>query len=171
MFLIAALFCGGCSEGWHCPFAPKSCPALRSVSADDLSNGKASVIGRLGKPLGTIVAIRGRALGEQNEMQKKVLPMYRVESVDGQAINPVDIQIELLPDESFSNNGSTGWIGYEDGGFEGGPRQTNGTQMPTTRSAFQARSRSFITRFHAMQSAPPEQSPSGTPNGSAGQFG
>ena len=166
MILIAALFCGGCSEGWHCPFAPKPCPAVKSVSAADLGT-KVQVIGRLGRPLGTMVTIRGQAVqpvdpNNQSSAEKVPPNLFRVQSVDGQTTTPVDIEIILPVDEKFPANGPAGWMGYEDGSFEGAPTDAANGSQPA--------SRSFITKFHALQPAAPEPAPS-APGVPPGQFG
>jgi hypothetical protein len=75
--------------------------------------------------------------------------------------------IDLPPGEKFPTTGSAGWIGYEDGGFEGAPQQA----LQVSTRPVQQQGRSFVTTFHALKMAAPEQSP-GTPvTPPAGQFG
>lgn len=173
MILVAALLCGGCSQETKCHLVPKPW-SPPSVSVDDL-NGKVSVIGRLGKALGTMVTIRGRVIqpGERNDYWSNNMAhnLIQVESVDGQAIQPMDMQIDLQPNEKFPANGEVAWIGYEDGGFEGLPPQTNKMLMSASQPVIQGRSRLFVTTFHALKPAPSEQSPGNPSTPPAGQFG
>lgn len=162
--LIVFVLSAGCSQDTQCHLVPRPWQSP-SVSVDDL-NGKVAVIGRLGKPLGTIVTIRGQLVQPQEKGEDN---LFRIESVDGQAITPINMEIVLFPGEKFPTGGEAGWIGYEDGGFEGVPQQAmpNSTSQPL----FQTRvGRAFITRFHATKPAPPEQFPS-SPNIPPGQFG
>lgn len=61
-------------------------PAVRRISADELTSGKAVVIGRLGVPLMTAVTIRGTwhrpaPLSKDNDLR------FHVEEVDGKALD------------------------------------------------------------------------------------
>jgi hypothetical protein len=172
ILLLSALLCAGCTQEWTKPhIAPQQ--SSRVISVDDL-NKNVSIIGRLGKPLGTILTIQGRPVqpGERNDYRSNNIAhnLFQVESVDGQPIPPMDIQIDLQPGEKFPASGQIGWIGYEDGGFEGIPPQANKMPISASQPHIQSRGRSFITRFHALQPAPHQQSPRNT-SLPAGQFG
>jgi hypothetical protein len=138
---------------------------MQSVSVDDL-NSNASVIGRLGKPLGTVVTIRGRAVQNGPETEKAPRNFFQVQSVDGQPVN-VGIEVILPAGAKFPIEGTAGWIGYEDGGFVGEPQQG----LPMSTMPVQQRTRSFVTQFHALRPAQPEQAPGTPATPPAGQFG
>jgi hypothetical protein len=136
-----------------------------TVSADDLNSKKAVVIGRLGSPLGTMLAIRG--IWKQSRMKNGYEWFFHVTHVNGQAFDePVIfhrslVHVRLSSDlEKYGSreddpmpftDQSYEIRAYETGRFSDNPR---GYQKKLTTSAFRSAApawwRHFQTDLHGI---------------------
>jgi hypothetical protein len=113
-----------------------------TISAEDLCNGKCVIIGRLGKPYGEIVKMRG--VWDGTDGSKAEYPLFRVTHVDGKKVadnHPIVINqmfVERLRDRPDLRQDKTNATGgrprqgdvyegraYESGGYIREPRKIN----------------------------------------------
>jgi len=139
-----------------CKISPQAAvtTTMTSVTVAEL-NDHVPVIGWLGKPLGTIVTISGRAVrsGERNDYWSVNMArnLFAVESVDGNRLK-ADIEIIMPRNVTFPKEGTVRFVGYEDGGFINPPGEA-GEYDPELRM-MQTNGRHFQTRFYALKVLP-----------------
>lgn len=131
------------------------------VSADDLDSGTMVVIGRLGRPLNTMLTIRG--VWDWSRMPKDSGLVFRVTHVNGEALDePVIFHQTLvhvrhrgdkLENDPVSSIAQSWEIrAYETGGFSGNPAeyQMELSGLPYV-EAEPAWSRNFQTELHGIR--------------------
>ena len=119
------------------------------VQVDDLGT-KVVVIGKLGKPLGTVVTVEGQLMSDPEPKNGQIIAVLRANKTDGQALSPAS-NIALL----FRHSGGVPELhshdlvkitGYEAGAFIGTPSAVR-DQMGRDASPFDWK---FETTFHVV---------------------
>ena len=115
-----------------CQSQGKDSPDIERITVEDLS--KRPPIGRLGKPLGTLVTIEGVYVLEpdgksdpRRAMTKEAWRRFRIETVDGKRLpKPVDYEIvrdRLIRKMKPRNGERFKLLGFESGHFYGAPEE------------------------------------------------
>lgn len=95
------------------------------VQVSDISDGKVTLIGRVGRPLGTVVTVEGQLVSDPKQTAGQVTAAFRARTVDGTALEKGQI-IGLLFRASdgipaLHANQLVKISGYESASFIGAP--------------------------------------------------
>jgi hypothetical protein len=95
------------------------------VHADDISDGKTILIGRLGKPVGAVSVLEGQLISEPKAANGHVTAAIRVSKVDGRDLEKAQsIGLEFRPSQGMPPLHANQFVklsGYEGAAFVGTP--------------------------------------------------
>jgi len=122
---------------------------VQTISYKDIPE-RVKIIGKLGRPLGELVIVRGRWVDVSRE--KPGLPLFFVDQVDGKLLNPpaefVEVQPVAGPDSVVRGMGEAWELrGVETGGFVGFSQEVLDEVFKNAPRGTPAPS-GFLTRFY-----------------------